>query len=313
MSASVYRHRARVHQLRGEPAAALSDLRQARECDPLGPTSPVVLEDRCQEGRILLQEKQYAAAVDALDAALALKSDHAPAHRLRAEALLQLERFAEAIESLDHYFARDRELRQSTAPTYLARGLARVKIGQAAEAVEDFSQALELQPGDATARLHRGWAYVSLESPTLALSDFEAVLRLDSGNADALNGRGYAQVRLGNHRAAVQDAEESLRLGPKQDARLRYNAARVFAQAALRVELEGTLARPTRLRYQERALVLLREAIEAVPAEQRAVFWWRTVHPDAALNPIRRSSAFAELGERFPRPASPSLQPASAP
>ncbi|MBL8798373.1 MAG: protein kinase, partial [Planctomycetia bacterium] len=304
-AAGIHRHRARLHQARGDTDAALHDLDRAARLDPDGPRAPRVLEDRCQQARLLLaQQPEKAAAV--LDCVLEISPDQPQAHRLRAEALLRLERFDGAIASLDRYFARDIELRRPVAPAYAARALAHSKVGRLPEAIEDYSRALELTPDDGATRLRRAWAYVVLEAATLAQRDFEAVLREQPRHADALLGRAYCRVKVGEHRAAVRDVEEALKLEPSPEARFHYNAARVYAVAVPRAELEERAgaagARELRLRYQDRAAALLREALATVPRDQQPTFWWHTVHPDPALSSIRRTAAYVQLADRYPRP-----------
>jgi tetratricopeptide (TPR) repeat protein len=146
----------------------------------------------------------------------------------------------------------------------------------------------------------------------LALRDFEQVLKLDPDNGDAYNGRGYARVKLDQYRPAVEDAREALRRGPRT-ARMAYNAARIYAQAVGKLEIDKTLpaprARELASEYQDSALALLRQALDLLPAPKRPAFWEQTVQPDSALNPIRRSNGFLQLAAPFaqqpPRPSGP--------
>ena len=96
-------------------------------------------------------------------------------------------------------------------------------------------------------------------------------LLLDEGN-----GRGYAFVKLGAIPRAVEDAEKALRCGsqkPQERSRLLWNAARIFAQAG-RLDVDSASGRRLpahhRADYQDRALLLLRQALALTPAEQRA-------------------------------------------
>ena len=138
---------------------------------------------------------------------------------------------------------------------------------------------------------------MAFDASALALPDFEAAIRLDAKNGDARNGRGFARVRLGQDvRGAVGDAEEAIRLGP-ETSRTLYNAARTYAQAVGRFDartIPRDLPLATRGRYQDRAVQLLRQAIVHVPAAQRGLYW-KTIEPDAALDPIRRSAGFVQL------------------
>lgn len=215
-------------------------------------------------------------------------------------------RHAEAVEALGKYFASDLERRRPTAAAYLARAQAQADLGKHLEAAEDYTRALELTADDAQARAGRAWIYLVLEAPQLALADFEKVLQAVPDNADALLGRGYARARLGKYRAGIQDAESALRQSPTSPRNI-YNAARVYAQALAPAEVDPDLQNPQgrelRTQYHDRCLALLRQAVQALPSEKRAAFWWGTVQADPALAVIRRSAAFRALAESYPRPA----------
>src|SRR5262249_53287750 len=148
-----------------------------------------------------------------------------------------------------------------------ARGLARLKLGDYPAATADFSRALELEPESARLFAYRGSTYLAGDAPGLALQDFDQAIGLDGANADAYTGRGLARVKLGKVSEGVADAREALRRGPLT-YQLAFNAARVYAQAAGRTE-----AAPTRTRYQEQALDLIRRALELQSPERRAAFW----------------------------------------
>ena len=98
---------------------------------------------------------------------------------------------------------------------------------------------------------------------------------------------------------AIADAEESLRHG-EPEARLLYSAARILALAA-----ESAKAEPNRRvlsdaaaaeSQRERALDLLRQAVERTPPQERAAFWSNVVQSDHAFTAIRRHSAYARIG-----------------
>ena len=96
---------------------------------------------------------------------------------------------------------------------------------------------------------------------------------------------------LGDYRAAIAEAEESLRHDPRS-ARRAYNAARIYAQAAIAAAAEvgekGRLAVTLVDRYQDRAVALVKLALERTPAERRAAFWQGQVAADPALRPLQR-------------------------
>jgi tetratricopeptide (TPR) repeat protein len=158
---------------------------------------------------------------------------------------------------------------------------------------------------DAETYAQRGWAYLlAYDAPRLALPDFEEAVHRDRANGDAYTGRGYALVQTGKYQAGVADADTALR--QKSPApRLLYNAARIYAQAAGKIDALpkpiSETSREQRLRYQERALELIRGALRQQPADQRSEFWREFVEKDPALVPIARSAAFLQLAAEYGR------------
>jgi tetratricopeptide (TPR) repeat protein len=251
----------------------------------------------------------------AYDAALQLRPAYPDAHRWRAETFVELKRYEDALRSLDQYLkiASSQGLptgpespisKDALAEAYLTRGLLRVRLKDGPGATDDYTQALALKP-DGTTYAHRGWAHVLCEAPLLALHDFEDAIRLQPELADAYNGRGYARVKVGQYRQAVADAEEAIRRGPRTDRTL-YNAARIYSQAAGKVDAEAAAkglagASALRSRYEGRAVELIRQALDLHSAPERRAFWQEFIGPDGALQPIRRTPEFARLTKIYAR------------
>jgi tetratricopeptide (TPR) repeat protein len=296
--ASLYRTRARVHLLRQEDSAALADLDRAINLEA-GRASPDLAEDHLERGRILHRRKEYDAALGAYDAAVAVQPHYPRAQRLRAEALLERSRLPEALEALDACLQHG----AADADAFRARAAVRTRLGQYPGAQTDYTRALELEP-DAATFAARGWTFLVAEAPSLALPDFQAALRLDPELGEAYSGRGYARVLLGQYRPAVADAEEALRHG-SISPRLLYNAARIYAQAALGlagdVRRDNRTTAPLLSSWQERACGLLRQALDLQSPSEGARFWRAYLQNDAAFNPIRRSSSFRHLEDRYTR------------
>jgi Flp pilus assembly protein TadD len=205
------------------------------------------------------------------------------------------------------------------------RALANAALGKYAAAAEDYTRALALRPKDVSLRTARGWAYLASDAAKLALDDFVAVIRVAPKDGDAHNGRGYALARLGRHADAVGDAHTALKLGPK-NARMLYNTARIFAQAAggqdARTALElgpkntRMLSNTARIfalaaggqdargAHRDEALSCLAGALSLLRDDaERAKFWREVIRPDSALDPIRHSYGYAQLAAQYPKPA----------
>jgi eukaryotic-like serine/threonine-protein kinase len=299
--AALYRTRARLHQKAGRTGAAVRDLDEAARLEPDGLNSAQAAEDLLAKGRLLAQAGDYASAVEALDVALTARPDHTATLRARAEALLRLQRPHDALHDLNRLLEGESSRQPGAAALYRARAGIRAKAGDYAGAVEDYTQALGSQP-EPIAYAGRGWSYLALDAPSLALTDFDRAAQLNLQDADSRSGLACARIKVGKYRDAVADAEQSLRLGAAT-VNVRYNAARVFAQASAKAaqdnELESSQRRELGHRYQDRAVALLHEALTTLPAEEQGRFWSGTVRRDSALNPIRTGLEFRRLAEEF--------------
>jgi tetratricopeptide (TPR) repeat protein len=309
--ASLYRSRARLHGICHEDEAALADLSVAMQLDAPAaeegsPAKTLLAEDHLERGRVLFRMNRHAEALTACESALALRHDYPMAERLRAETLVELQKFEDALHALDRYLA---NLARPDPVALRTRGIVRAQLGNHAGALDDFGKSLELQPDCAT-YVARGWAYLLVhEAPRLALPDFEEAARLDPTSGEARVGRGLARVKLGHWGMAITDAEDAVRLGPSS-SRLLYNSARLFAQAAEQVDAPGNPAKARELRrqYQERAVQLLRQAVEAQPLAHRMAFWNKVALADSAWQPLRQTSGFTRLAAEYAQ-ATPTRRP----
>jgi tetratricopeptide (TPR) repeat protein len=290
--AALYRLRARARQQRPDLPAALADLDLALAKSAAAP--PAERADlQVERAQLLLQLKRLPEAAAACDAALRDSPKLTPAHRLRAEVFLEMNRYDDALRALDLCLKHG----AATADVYRARADVLARLGRYPAALADYSRVLELKP-DAATLSARGWTYVVMDAPKLALADFQEALRRDLGYGEGYLGRGHARLLLGEVTEGLADVEEGLRRGPPS-ARLLYNAARAYAQGARAVKRPGRLPSPLQLQYQQRAVELLADALELVPAAQRAAFWNNYVQPDPALAPLRQEPGYLELAARY--------------
>jgi tetratricopeptide (TPR) repeat protein len=294
--ADLYRKRARLHTRRQEIPPALHDLQEVIRLEV--PGSPAQAAGHSERGRLLHGTGRFEEALAAYDAALKILPGDAEAHRLRVDVLLKQKRYDEVIGSCDAYLA----VGPPSADLYALRGLARAARNDLPGAISDDTQALTLRPGTPRVLVDRGWAYLFCAAPKLAVRDFDEAIRLDPTLGDAYGGRGNARVLLGQHREAVADALEALRRG-EPTARTYYNTARTLAQAATvaltEVDRRGLAAVQVAGGYMDRAQTLLRQAIETLPAEERATFWQEVVQADPALRALRRRPKFTALAGPF--------------
>jgi hypothetical protein len=86
-------------------------------------------------------------------------------------------------------------------------------------------------------------------------------------------------------------------------AAYRIDAARIYAQAIVKVEADPRQSKPQALAqlYQLRAVMLIRESLGLLPVEQRGPFWRDKIHGDGALSPLRESTSFLRLKREYSR------------
>jgi tetratricopeptide (TPR) repeat protein len=296
--APLYRDRAGLRMSLGyatqeQRDAARADLDMAIRYEDK--SNRVLAQDHTNRGNLLYLDRRPEDALEECKLALQVFPDYVDAHILRIKALLNLRRFDEALRSCDVALTKGKKL----AVLYEYRGDVHSRREKYADAIRDYSRAIELRGDDPGLYARRGWAYAVFDAPGPALADFESALRLDPSNGDAYNGRGTARVLRGDHIGGVADAREALKRA-KADPLVTYHAARVYALAASRAaaEVGGVNGRQSRIlssRYQDNAVRFVREAIGLEAPEKRAGFWRDVIQKDPALKAIQPRLKFDDL------------------
>jgi tetratricopeptide (TPR) repeat protein len=296
--ALLYRTRAVLQRdYRNARAAARDDFKQAIDHEPKGSTSVWLVSDYVELALLQHRDGEHDAALASCDAALRVRPDYPPAHLQRAETLYFLKRYREAGQALKRYLAKG----EPTSKVYEALGLIHAGQRQYGEAVEAYGRALALKP-DADTQCYRGWAYLKLDAAGPALLDSEAALGRAPGHTGALSGRGRARARLGQLAAALNDAEALV--GSAPTAQLLFQAACIYSRVVGQLEAgAGGRSVPAGAvyRYQERAVELLRAALERVPAGKCKEFWRDNVEREPDLLPVRRSTGMLDLARSYGR------------
>jgi hypothetical protein len=127
------------------------------------------------------------------------------------------------------------------------------------------------------------------------LHDFTEALRLEPLNAKTALACAHVRIKQNEPHEAVKNAEMVVKSRPK-DWHLWHEAVRISAQALGQIKPEPGLGR-MRSDYQQRAVSLLRTAMELVPAGQRRACWREKVMKDPAFSAIRAD--LEVLGRQF--------------
>lgn len=211
-----------------------------------GPSAPLADLARAHRGRAYVRGelRDYEAAVDDLDRALALEPDSPSAHSVRGEYHRALNHGEAALRDLDrgieldpaHHFAwasrgalhltrgdlqaarADLDRSLDLNPDYVWALVRRARVwrglGDPARRLADLDRAVALQPDWPWGRCERGDALRNAGRIEEALRDYDHVLALDPDYASAHASRGAALAALGRHEEALTALNRALDLNP---------------------------------------------------------------------------------------------------
>jgi tetratricopeptide (TPR) repeat protein len=111
---------------------------------------------------------------------------------------------------------------------YIDRGVARAQRGEFRRSLADLNKGLELAPHQPCALVARGMVQFELDAVDKALEDLTSAQLLAPGDADIYFQRGKVQLVRANYPAAIADFEAAVRLKPT-DARYHNQLAWVYS------------------------------------------------------------------------------------
>jgi tetratricopeptide (TPR) repeat protein len=188
----------------------------------LAPLSASAEEDqtllRAREGAAALMRGAYDKAIASYDEALTAPDIadfiQASIYSDRGVAKWRLKQVKEAIDD----FNKSIQLAPDNATVYNNRGNALMDLGHPEEAVKDFDRAITLSPNYGAPRNNRGNARMQLAQYDLAFQDFRKAVELMPQDAVPYNGRGKAHEELKRYHAAVRDFTRAITINPKYAA-----------------------------------------------------------------------------------------------
>lgn len=135
---------------------------------------------------------------------------------------LAIEDFTEAIQlkeqlinSITENPARVRRLKKELAKVYISRGTARYwKKDEAANAIKDYTDGIELDPGYADAYNYRGISHLSNGDVDDAIADYTKAIELDPEFTEAYKDRATAYFGNSDFDNAITDYTKALQLDP---------------------------------------------------------------------------------------------------
>ena len=192
------------------------------------------------------------------------------------------------------------------ASIYSDRGVAKWRLNQTKQAIDDFNKSIQLSPENGTVYNNRGNALMDLGHPDEAVKDFDRAIALSPNYGPAYNNRGNARVALGQYNLAFQDYRKAVELMPQSavpfngrgtahEQLKRYHAAVRDLTRAITLNPKYTAA------YRHRAdayleLGMYREAV----ADATQVF---TLEPDLSDPHLLLLRARANAGDKKLNPA----------
>ena len=144
------------------------------------------------------------------------------------------------------------------AQAYLNRGKAYAKRSYNAEAIADFSRAIELDPKNAKAYLERGRAYDELSDKTRADAELAEAIRLAPNDPEIYAARGWLRKNAGDNEPAKADFELTIKLADKAIEAKQDPAGAYHARAEAYAGVEDY----------DKALADLEDAIELKPDDE---------------------------------------------
>ena len=147
-----------------------------------------------------------------LTKAIVLKDDFTEARLLRAEALIKMRQYKEAMEDIEAILAQDAD----DESALLLRGKVKEATGAEADAEADYRYVTELNPFNEQAFLYLGQLYIVQKKLNEAIELFDEAIELNPNFAQAYHERGRAKLLNGDKDGSVEDMKKGLELNPKE-------------------------------------------------------------------------------------------------
>ncbi len=184
---------------------------------------------RAREGAAAMIRGQFERAVSLYDEALATpdvsKFVQASIYSDRGVAKWRMKQTREAVDDFNESI----QLSPESATVYNNRGNALMDLGHPEEAIKDFDRAIQLQPSYGAAYNNRGNAYAALHDYDAAFQSFRNATTLLPKSPAPFNGRGRTHTELDRYHAAIRDLTRAIELDQKYAAAYRNRAEANFA------------------------------------------------------------------------------------
>jgi predicted O-linked N-acetylglucosamine transferase (SPINDLY family) len=186
----------------GDPEKAVELIGIAIEIDPANPAP------HNNRGLALTALKQWEAAVNAFDHAIALKADYAEAFFNRGNVFYHLAQWDAALANYEQAIA----LRANYVEACCNRGLVLAQLKRFDAALASYGQAIASKPDHAEAYSNRGIVFGELKQWQAALASFDQAIALKAGYAEAHCNRAVVLEELKQWEAALEGYDQAIKL-----------------------------------------------------------------------------------------------------
>ena len=147
-----------------------------------------------------------------LTKAIVLKDDFIEARLLRAEALVQMQQYKEAMEDIDTILAQDPEDESASCSAEDRRSYGKQRKSRKQLSESDRVESLPTKQ----AFLYLGQLYITQNKLAEAIELFTEATELNPNFAEAYHERGRAKLLNGDKEGSAEDMKKGLELNPKE-------------------------------------------------------------------------------------------------
>jgi tetratricopeptide (TPR) repeat protein len=176
------------------------------------------------QAKVLKKMQRYAEALQAIEHALILQGERDKSYLLwtdKADMLIKMSQFAEAIEAADHAISMNPNYEYAWA----TKASAFNHLGKTNEAIALFDRALELQSDDYTIWFNKAFVLYNSGRKAESLKCFKRVLEMLPEEPEALRFAAELSVSLGEYSAGVELYDRLLAVRPNDPEGLKGKSA----------------------------------------------------------------------------------------
>ncbi len=179
------------------------------------------------------------------------------------------------------------ELGDRSAALFDDLGVAFERFGRVTDAIQAYSQGLEVAPDHIKLHLKRGWAYLLAERYAEGQTDCSWALDRDPANPWARAGLGYANARLNAPSAAGIESLYAL-LNGAEDYLVLHNLACIQVRLSLLHDAQAAS-------HQDLAIALLQRAVQRAKQQGAIADELEQIRRESDFEPLRSRTEFQHL------------------